>query len=104
MGEEAHIILVAIHMRHNTREGAMELIATGLNSSPILSPHAERGGLGHVEAWWIAEDDRVDGSDCDSAVFVFPGMQHTAAELLLENELTTQTSKDEYATRPSGRW
>ena len=26
----------------------------------------------HVDSWWIAEDDRRDGSDCSSAVFI-PG-------------------------------
>lgn len=29
-----------------------------------------------VESWWVAEDDRRDRSDCDSAVFVPKGYQH----------------------------
>jgi hypothetical protein len=33
---------------------------------------------GAIESWWIAEDIRVDGSDCDSAVFVNRGRQHEA--------------------------
>lgn len=43
----------------------------------------------YLESWWVAEDDREDGSDCDSAVFVHPGQQDTAQKLLNEHGLTT---------------
>lgn len=40
-----------------------------------------------VESWWIAEDLRVDGSDCDSAVFCPPGRQEEASRVLSEARL-----------------
>jgi hypothetical protein len=35
----------------------------------------------------VAEDDRLDGSDCDSAVFVSPGNQGRARDLLRATDL-----------------
>lgn len=34
------------------------------------------------DSWWIAMDERYDGSDCDSAVFVIPGAQAEAFRVL----------------------
>jgi hypothetical protein len=36
----------------------------------------------------VAEDDRRDGSDCDSAVFVEPGNQRAAVEVLHRLRMT----------------
>lgn len=33
------------------------------------------GHFGQVDSWWVAEDDRHDGSDRDSAIFVPMGTQ-----------------------------
>lgn len=33
-------------------------------------------GANDIDSWWIAEDERDDGSDNDSAVFVPKGDQH----------------------------
>lgn len=41
-----------------------------------------------IDGWWIAEDDRTDGSDNDSAVFVFVGSQEDSYRLLLANGLS----------------
>lgn len=41
-------------------------------------------------SWWIAEDERYDGSDCDSAVFVTPGYQKAARKLLQAFGMTSQ--------------
>lgn len=38
-------------------------------------------------SWWIAEDDRSDRSDCDSAVFVPNGMTQAEAKAVLENHM-----------------
>lgn len=35
-----------------------------------------------IDCWWIAEDDRIDGSDNDSAIFVPWGAQADAASHL----------------------
>lgn len=42
----------------------------------------------HLECWWVAEDDREDGSDNDSAVYVHPGNQQAAYDLLRAHGLT----------------
>lgn len=36
-----------------------------------------------VESWWVAEDDRQDGSDNGSAIFVPVGQQELSSRLLL---------------------
>lgn len=43
---------------------------------------------GQVECWWVAEDDRDDGSDNDSAIFVTPGAAQVAYEVLHKAGLT----------------
>lgn len=45
-------------------------------------PGADLAAGGQLECWWIAEDDRHDGSDNDSAVFVHPGAAEAAFRLL----------------------
>lgn len=35
-----------------------------------------------LTSWWVAEDDRQDGSDSDSAVFVSPGFTRRASIVL----------------------
>lgn len=41
---------------------------------------------GRLDSWWIAEDDRPDGSDNDSAVFVSMGEQKSANWLINTRE------------------
>lgn len=41
----------------------------------------------YLDAWWVANDQRFDGSDCDSAVFVTKGNQSKARALLREHGL-----------------
>ena len=38
-------------------------------------PHPDHPGVDGIDCWWIAEDQREDGSDNDSAVFVPMGEQ-----------------------------
>ena len=51
---------------------------------------------GHVSEWWVAEDDRRDGSDNDSAVFVPKGEQQAWTDVI------TATSRDTKCQRR--RW
>ena len=37
--------------------------------------HLPKPGADGIDSWWIAEDERADGSDNDSAVFVPMGKQ-----------------------------
>lgn len=43
----------------------------------------------HLDSWWVANDLRFDRSDCDSAVFVTPGKQAEARELLRKHGLVS---------------
>ena len=52
---------------------------------PATGNHNE--GVG-IDAWWIA-DDVVGNSDCDSAVFVKPGKQREARQLLRDHGLAS---------------
>jgi hypothetical protein len=79
---EEHVFLVALQAKGRTREEAQRVALAYLPNHP--SPDRTPG----LECWWVAEDDRVDGSDNDSAVFVNPGSQVRAAELLHRYGLT----------------
>ncbi len=72
-----HVILVAISVEAPSREAAHDLVHTAMAEV--------RTG---VESWWVAEDDRRDGSDNDSAVFVRQGFQREALHVLFHAGLT----------------
>jgi hypothetical protein len=76
--EQEHVILVAFDVQASTRRAAHELLVETLveRINPVLT-----GGTG-IDSWWVAEDDRTDHSDCDSAIFVPLGMQATAQAAL----------------------
>lgn len=44
-----------------------------------LGPASEEGS---IDCWWVAEDDREDGSDCDSAIFIPRGAQEDMYNLI----------------------
>lgn len=69
--------LVGISSEGENREAA-ELALQGV-LVPLLK---SRDSSSPIDCWWIAEDERHDGSDLDSAVFVPPGRQ-AEAQLLL---------------------
>jgi hypothetical protein len=76
-----------------------------LLASP-LGPGAEDSP---IDCWWIAEDDRHDGSDNDSAVFVPRGAQSDVASLLdqwVENnhDLWSEDGYPYAETDVSGAW
>jgi hypothetical protein len=73
--QEQHIILVAFEVYAESRVGAQADLLARLQ--PVLASNG-----GPAESWWEAGDDRIDGSDNDSAVFVTPGAQHQASILL----------------------
>jgi hypothetical protein len=60
----------------------------GWSAQNLVASHLPTPGKDGVECWWIAEDDRQDGSDNDSAVFVSPGTQEVASTLLHAAGLT----------------
>lgn len=76
--EPEHVILVAFQVKAVDRAEAQNLLMEQL----------PRPSMNDIECWWVAEDDRIDGSDCDSAVFVKPGAQAIAVDLLHGMDLT----------------
>jgi hypothetical protein len=50
-------------------------------------PESADGPENGIDCWWIAEDQRFDGSDNDSAVFVKMGKQQEAYTILTERGL-----------------
>lgn len=82
-----HIILVAFSVTAPDRAQAENLLTMSLpQPRDLTSTHSATTVT--LESWWVAEDDRQDGSDNDSAVFVTPGQQERAARLLYGFDLT----------------
>lgn len=70
MPDPAHTILVAFTVHAPTMEQAQARLMDRL-------PNPEADGHAVIDSWWIAEDERYDGSDNGSAVFVPMGKQVT---------------------------
>lgn len=49
---------------------------------PRTEEHYVPQGKINLDSWWVANDERYDRSDCDSAVFVNMGMQKEARGFL----------------------
>ena len=75
-----HVILMAMVINADTRD---EAAAFAADSMPL-------GTFGAItaESWWQAEDDRIDGGDCMSAIFVNPGGAAKAARILMDAGLS----------------
>ena len=58
-------VLVALEVDSHSFEHAQEAIMSDL--LPQYPPTPEHP---YIESWWIAEDERYDGSDNESAVFI----------------------------------
>lgn len=68
-----HVIMVAFEVEGTDWKNAQtNLMAT------LPTPWHSR----FIECWWIAEDERYDGSDNDSAVFVPIGTQEPTNKLI----------------------
>ena len=84
-----HTFLVAFEVNAPngdlTRQGAERDL---LRALPSPGDHLSAYHDAHLECWWVAEDDRHDGSDNDSAIYVHPGKQAAAYVLLREHGLT----------------
>ena len=79
-----HVFLVAVVVRTaDDRATAEKDLHTRLNI-PAFRGDVGNDDVTHVDSWWIAEDDRRDGSDCDSAVFVEHGVSQRNARHILE--------------------
>ena len=72
-----HVILVAVTVEATSRREAHEAVMAAM-------PTPGQG----VQSWWVAEDDRLDGSDNDSAVFCDKGEQAVAFEFLHDEAIS----------------
>ena len=78
------VILVAFTVdRAETVKDAQEALTRRLH--PLLNSQDPNSP---ITSWWVAEDERYDGSDCDSAVFVNPGDAPAASRILAAHGLT----------------
>lgn len=76
MDQDIHVILVAFTVRGDSIETAHHALTTRL-------PRPYDDGS-PIQEWWVAEDQRFDGSDNDAAVFVPNGMTQFEAYTLLD--------------------
>jgi hypothetical protein len=74
-----HTFLVAVTVAGGTREEAELLLHREL---PGVGHDGEPEGVPYIESWWVAEDDRRDRSDNDSAVFVPKGEKGRVLRIL----------------------
>lgn len=86
-----HVILVAfaVEGENLSRDEAAEVLLSELPRPGTKRFHRVGGPRAEIESWWQAEDDRIDGSDNDSAVFVRAGNQRKAHAVLVEHDLTS---------------
>lgn len=75
---EEHIILVAFQVKAESLEQAHVDLLFDLERIPLIVNDDYTG----VHGWWVAEDNRMDGSDEDSAIFVRKGSQKVISKLL----------------------
>lgn len=83
-----HVILVALDVVAPDRPIAHRTVTTQLQRVPLGAGPFQADA--YVDSWWVAEDDRTDGSDNDSAVFVPMGSQPAASRLLHETGVTPE--------------
>lgn len=67
--ERDQVILMAFDVQAETREAAMRILIEDLGVKHLHAKRAPGSPGGYIDSWWIAEDDRIDGSDNQSAAF-----------------------------------
>ena len=98
-----HVILVAVTITATSREDAEAAVHIAI-PRPGSNYPTPSGALAAIESWWVAEDDRNDRSDNDSAVFVTPGTQSAAHELLKRHGMTEAHNDPTLGDRTSLAW
>ena len=83
-----NIILVAFDVDSLSRDGAHLALQRMLPKPGTDEMVGDERVV--LDSWWVAEDDRKDGSDNDSAVFVPPGTQHQVSSHLAAAGLTPE--------------
>lgn len=85
-----HVILVAFHVTGDTfKEAQLEL----LDHLQTLPWNGHNGHASNLEAHWVAENERYDRSDNDSAVFI-RGSGEEAARVFAQYERANKNCLD----------
>lgn len=80
VGKEFHdVLLIAFDISGPSPEACENFIK---NYLPDAGDHTYKSEKFYLDSWWAANDQRFDGSDTMSAVFVSKGSQKQARELL----------------------
>jgi hypothetical protein len=86
----------------STHGNSRQAAEVALHDALIPTLHS-RDRRSAVESWWIAEDDRTDGSDLDSATFCKRGSQQDATDALRAADLAWgPTTSAPAAAPPTG--
>jgi len=72
------VVLVAFEVETNSEQNPQEELAAELG-------YAFGNENTTVTSWWIAEDNRIDGSDNESAIFIPKSMTQTEALMKVMN-------------------
>lgn len=96
MSETEHTVLVAFTVYGHDHRDAMATLV------PLL-PSVDEIPEETVTSWWFAEDDRIDGSDTDSAIFVPPGEAWRISTALAVLGLTPNCNIVTYSAWPPER-
>ena len=81
------VLMVAFDISGPNTQLVHEWLASQMPSAGDHQYGYIKGDPINIDAWWIANDERFDGSDTDSAVFVSKGNQEAARQLLREHGL-----------------
>jgi hypothetical protein len=81
------VLLVAFDLRGSSAEEVQNWLKRRMPRGDTAYHSVTSGLTVTLDSWWIANDERFDGSDCDSAVFVKPGMQEISREVLRQHGL-----------------
>lgn len=74
------VLMVAFDLKGRSAEDVHQWL---MNEMPVTGDHYSRHyGDINLDSWWVANDERFDGSDTDSAVFVKKGQQKAGREAL----------------------
>lgn len=82
------VLMVAFDLRGASAEDVHTWLQRRMPRADTAYRSAASGLTVTLDSWWVANDERFDGSDCDSAVFVKPGNQAAARRLLRQAGLS----------------
>lgn len=85
------VIMVAFDLEGSNIEDVHNWL---MDQMPETGTHGDAGEI-YLDSWWVANDERFDRSDCDSAVFVTKGAQVEARELLHAEGLSQEVVQRE---------